>query len=146
MNGKINSKLGFGPMSPEIIEGIIKASSELKRAFMLIATKNQIDWNCGYVNNWTTKQYVEFVDGIKKKYKGSKVYLCRDHCGPGFKNKDIKDVFRTINDDIENNFDLIHIDFSKFSSDKKVVLNKTKEVIKWIVRKNPKIKVEIGGD
>jgi len=141
---KIDSKLGFGPMSPEIIEGIIKASSELKKSFMLISTKNQIDYNGGYVNKWTTGQYVKFVDRIMKKYKGSRVYLCRDHCGPGFKNDSLDDVYRTIYDDIENGFDLIHIDFSKLSSDKKVILDETKKVIEWILKKNKGIKIEVG--
>ena len=144
MSSKIESKLGFGPMSPEIIEGIIKASSKLRKPFMLISTKNQIDWNGGYVNKWTTKQYVGFVNKMRGKHMGSKIYLCRDHCGPGFKNDSIDDIYKTIDDDIKNNFDLIHIDFSKFSSDKKVVLDKTRKVIEWIIKKNNEIKIEIG--
>lgn len=131
-------------MSPEIIEGIIKASSKLRKSFMLISTKNQIDWNGGYVNKWTTGQYVRFVNRIIKKYKESRVYLCRDHCGPGFKNDCLDDVYRTIYDDIENGFDLIHIDFSKLSSDKKVILDETKKVIEWILKKDKEIKIEIG--
>ena len=104
----IKSQIGLGPMSPEIIEAVIKASSFLKKSFMLIGTKNQIDWNGGYVNNWTTKQYVEYVNKIRSKYRDNNVYLCRDHCGPGFKHNDsndIDDVYRTVTDDIENGFD-----------------------------------------
>ena len=144
MGSKIDSKLGFGPMSLEIIEGIIKASSELKKSFMLISTKNQIDYNGGYVNKWTTGQYVEFVNRMMKKYKESRIYLCRDHCGPGFKNNSIDYVYKTIDDDIENKFDLIHIDFSKLSSDKKVILYETKKVMEWIFNKSREIKIEIG--
>lgn len=144
MSSKIESKLGFGPMSPEIIEGIVKASSKLKKPFMLISTKNQIDYSGGYVNNWTTRQYVKFVNKMRKKYIEGKVYLCRDHCGPGFKNNSIDDVYNTIDDDIENGFDLIHIDFSKLSSDKKVILDETKKVVEWIFNKSREIKIEIG--
>jgi hypothetical protein len=144
VSDSIDSKLGFGPMSPEIIEGIVKASYELKEPFMLIGTKNQIDWSGGYVNNWTTKQYVEFVREKINKYKGSRIYFCRDHCGPGFKDNNIKDVFRTIDDDIENGFDLIHIDFSKISKTKEIILEETKKAIEYILRKNEKIKLEIG--
>ena len=38
----------------------------------------------GYVNNWNTKDYSKFILKMKKKYKNSKVKVCRDHCGPGF--------------------------------------------------------------
>lgn len=144
MNEKINSKLGFGPMSPEIIEGIIKASSLLGKSMMLISTMNQINCKGGYVNNWTTNQYAEFVGKMKKKYSGSKIYLCRDHCGPGFGDFDIEDVYKTVSDDIENNFDLIHIDYSKANLNKKVILDETKRVIEWILNKNEKIGIEVG--
>jgi len=131
-------------MSPQIIEGIIKASSKLQKSFMLICTKNQIDWSGGYVNNWKTSEYVEFVRNLLKKYYKSKVYLCRDHCGPGFKNHLISDVYKTINDDIDNGFHLIHIDFSKYSKDHEKVINKTIELIKHIIKRDDKINIEIG--
>ena len=66
MKNEIDSQLGFGPMSTEIIEGIVKASAQLKKAFMLICTQNQIDWNGGYVNNWTTNEYVEHVNRVEE--------------------------------------------------------------------------------
>lgn len=148
MNSSIDSKLGFGPMSAEVIEAVIKASLLLEKSFMLISTQNQVDWNGGYVNNWNTKEYVDFVDKLKKKYKlnagKGQVYLCRDHCGPGFRTNSIEEVYKTIYDDIENGFDLIHIDFSKFSRDKEVVLEETKKVIEKIFKINPCIKIEIG--
>lgn len=146
MSNKIDSKLGFGPMSPEVIEGIIKASSILKKPLMLISTRNQIDYDGGYINNWTTRQYVEFVNKISAKYKDSKIYLCRDHCGPGFSFRDnsIEAVYKTIHDDIENNFDLIHIDFSKIDTNKLIVLEETKKVVKWILNHDRKVSIEIG--
>lgn len=144
MKNGIDSQLGFGPMSTEIVESIVKASAQLKRALMLICTQNQIDWNGGYVNNWKTNEYVEHVNKLRKKYPESRVYLCRDHCGPGFKNSNIDDVYRTLSDDIENNFDLIHIDFSKADSDKMVVLRETKRAILYILKKTDRIKIEVG--
>ncbi len=144
MRNCIDSKLGFGPMSAEIIEGIVKASADLKKAFMLISTKNQIDWDGGYVSNWKTIDYVEYIDRLTRKYPASKVYLCRDHCGPGFKNNSIDDVYKTIYDDIENGFELIHLDFSKVSSDKEVVLKETQKAILAILKKSESIHIEIG--
>jgi hypothetical protein len=144
MRNSINSSLGFGPMSPEIIEGIVKTSVLLKIPLMLICTQNQIDWNGGYVHNWSTREYVKFVNRLRNKYPGSRVYLCRDHCGPGFRNNSVKDVYKTINNDIENNFDLIHIDFSKFSTDKKLVLDETKKAVLHILKHAASIRIEVG--
>ena len=142
---EIQSQLGFGPMSPEIIEAIIKASKILGKAFMLINTQNQIDWNGGYVNKWNTKQYVEYVNKIRKKYPGNTVYLCRDHCGPGFKeNSNISDIYKTVSDDIDNGFDLIHVDFSKISPDKDLVLEESIKVIKYMFKKKSDMMIEIG--
>lgn len=144
MNKMIDSKLGFGPMSPEIIEGVIKASSLLTQPLMLISTQNQIDWNGGYVNNWKTSEYVEFVHTLLPKYPKSHVYLCRDHLGPGFKNDNIDDVYKTLYDDIDHNFDLIHIDFSNIHADKTTVLNETKKAIQGIYKKTDTVRLEIG--
>ena len=144
MTDNIKSKIGLGPMSPEIIEAIIKSSEILGKPLMLISTQNQIDWNGGYVNKWNTKNYVDFIKQLKKKYKNSSIYLCRDHCGPFFKTESIDEVYKTIRDDIQNGFDLIHVDFSKFSKDKKEVLEETKKVVKWILKENPLTSVEIG--
>ena len=50
-------KIGIGPMSSEVIEAVYKYSSINNKELMLIASKNQIDHNGGYVNNWNTKEY-----------------------------------------------------------------------------------------
>ncbi len=131
-------------MSSEVIEGIIKASDQLHQPLMLICTQNQIDWNGGYVNNWKTSEYVEHIHNMLKKYPNSRVYLCRDHCGPGFKSNSLEDVYKTLYDDIDNKFDLIHIDFSKFDKDKNIVLEETKKIILQLREKSPHIKLEVG--
>lgn len=140
------SKLGIGPMSEQIIEAVFRCSEEQKEPLMLIASKNQIDWDGGYVNRWTTKQYANYVQKMKKKYSGAKVYLCRDHCGPGFKNNDLKDVYKTINADIKSGFDLIHIDFCHYKGSKKGILKESQKAIEYIHKKNPDILIEIGTD
>ena len=48
---------------------------------MLISSRNQIDKNelgIGYVNNFSTKEYSNYVKNKKNKY----LHLCRDHSGP----------------------------------------------------------------
>ena len=99
---KIKSKLGVGPMSSEVIESVFQYSEKNKIQLMLISSKNQIDYNGGYVNNWNTEEYMQFIKKSKEKYPNSEVLICRDHCGPGFNgNFDISDTYNTIKSDIK---------------------------------------------
>jgi hypothetical protein len=140
------SKLGVGPMSSEIIEAVFRYSSNTAEPLMLIASKNQIDWNGGYVNNWTTKEFAEYCNSLKEKYPAALVYLCRDHCGPGFKNDDLEDVYKTIDDDLENGFDVIHIDFCHHKGAYEERLAESKKAIEYILGKKPDTMIEIGTD
>jgi len=45
----MNFRLGFGPMSSEVITSIAKYSHEYKEPLMLIASRNQVDAESGYV-------------------------------------------------------------------------------------------------
>ena len=139
-------KIGIGPMSSEAIEAAYKYSNTNNEELMLIASKNQIDYNGGYVNNWSTKDYAKFLSKLKKKYN-SKVKICRDHCGPGFNNNySLKDVYKTIEADIENGFDLIHIDFSKNKSNYRRILTESKKAILHARSLNSNIQFEVGTD
>lgn len=139
-------KIGIGPMSSEVIEAVYRYSAINNKELMLIASKNQIDYKSGYVNNWSTKEYSNFLKKLKKKYI-SKVKICRDHCGPGFnKSYSLRDVYSTIDHDIENDFDLIHIDFSKYKSDYKNILEMSKKAILYAKYLNPKLQIEVGTD
>lgn len=142
----MNSKIGIGPMSPQIIEAVFRLSEKRGEELMLISSKNQIDWDGGYVNNWTTKEYGNFVKLMKAKYPKSKVYICRDHCGPGFKNDNIEDVYKTIETDIENGFDLIHIDYCHFKGSKPEQLEAAKEAIELIQKLSKNVLIEVGTD
>jgi len=142
-----NSRLGIGPMSPEIIEAVFRYSHYHRKELMLIASKNQIDHGGGYVNNWTTKEYMQFVDGMRSKYPNSNVKICRDHCGPGFNgNYDLQDTYRTIESDLKCGFDLIHIDFCHFRGGRDERLEEMKKAIQYCRSRNPKIMLEIGTD
>lgn len=139
------AKLGIGPLSSEIIEAAFRYSSEFKTPLMLICSKNQIDWNRGYVNNWNTKEYMQFIKQMRKQYPNSKIYICRDHCGPGFNgNYDLKDIYKTIQTDLENGFDLIHIDFSHFKGSHDDILKESKKSIEFIMQKSPETLLEVG--
>ncbi|HII14377.1 MAG: hypothetical protein QT08_C0009G0104 [archaeon GW2011_AR17] len=143
----MKAKQGIGPMSPEIIEAVYRYSHFHRTELMLIASKNQIDHKKGYVNNWSTQEYAEFLKGMKEKYKNSNVKICRDHCGPGFNGIDeLSDVYSTIETDIKNAFDLIHIDFCHFKGSKEEMFAESKKAIEYCLKLNPNIHLEIGTD
>ncbi len=142
-----NKPICVGPMSSEVIESVYIFSEINHKSLMLISSKNQIDHNKGYVNNWNTKDYANFLKKMKKKYKKSNVFVCRDHCGPGFNgNYTLNDTYKTIQCDIENNFDLIHIDFSMMKSSYKSILKESQKAIKYAISLNKNIKIEVGTD
>lgn len=144
---KFNATLAIGPMSSETIEATFRYSNFYRKELMLISSKNQIDWNGGYVNGWTTKEYMDFVKEMRKRYPQAKVAICRDHCGPGFNgNHDIKDVYKTIDSDIKEGFDLIHIDFCHFKGTKDEQFAASKKAIELCLKLNPKIRIEVGTD
>ncbi len=143
----LKAKLGIGPMSSEIIESIFRTSHFLRTQLMIIASKNQIDHSGGYVNKWTTKQFMEFIREMKARYPHSDVKICRDHCGPGFNgNHNLEDVYATIKADIENGFDLIHIDFCNFKGSKEEMFAESKKAVEYCLSLNPNIMLEIGTD
>lgn len=140
------SKLGVGPMSLEIIEAVYRYSEKNSEPLMLIASKNQVDWNGGYVNNWNTRGFADYCNKLKKRYPNAKVYLCRDHCGPGFKSDDIEDVYKTINDDLRNGFEVMHVDFCHYKGTYEEKLAESKKAIEYILKKKPNTIIEIGTD
>lgn len=83
--------LCVGPMSVNCIDATIELANEYNSKMMLIASRRQIDseeFGGGYVNNWTTKQ---FADYVLKKDKKNKIILARDHGGPWQNEFEIKE-------------------------------------------------------
>lgn len=105
------SNLACGPMSKEIIEAIFMYSDQHNKPLMLIASRNQVDKTNGYV--FTTEKYMKYICRMKIQYPSSHVMICRDHCGPNFGSEtevNFDGTKETIRCDLENGFDLIHID------------------------------------
>lgn len=147
MSRSITANLAVGPMSSEVIESVFRYSHFHRKQLMLIASKNQIDYAGGYVNNWKTADYMEFVKKMKAAYTNSDVFICRDHCGPGFNgNHDLQDVYATVEADIRAGFDLIHIDFCHFKGSREERLDASKKLIEHCRSLNPEIALEIGTD
>jgi hypothetical protein len=147
LSSKNNPSLALGPMSTESIEAVFQYSHFHRKELMLIASKNQIDHSGGYVNKWTTRQYMDYVSQMREKYPNAVVKICRDHCGPGFNgNFDLSDTYKTIEEDIKCGFDLVHIDFCHYKGQKDEQLAETKKAIEHCLKLKPTIELEIGTD
>jgi len=109
---------------------------------MFIASRNQVDADSGYVMN--TQQLAEQLNPLRSEY----LMLCRDHCGPYFLDVEkslsqrsaIEATKRTIAGDIENGFDLIHIDTSRCED----AYHVADELFNFSLNLNPNIKFEFG--
>ena len=114
---------------------IVDSIKELDNRFALLPTRRQIDWDGGYVNNWNTESFFDYVR------KDSDILLERDHSGPG-QGKIDDDGFDSYKEDSKF-FDLVHIDPWKKYQDFNEGVNKTIEIIKYLYELNPKVKYEI---
>ncbi len=83
--------LGVGPMSMNCVDATIEIANEYDVPTFLIASRRQIDsenFGGGYVNNWSTKEFSEYV--LDKDKKG-RILMARDHGGPWQNSKEIED-------------------------------------------------------
>ena len=68
-------KFYIGPMSKNVVDSIIEFTEETGNKVGFIPSRRQIDYNGGYVNNWTTKQFAEYVNGrgvIEREHGGAR--------------------------------------------------------------------------
>ena len=154
--------LGVGPMSLNCVKAAIALSNNYLFPIMLIASRRQVDsaeHGGGYVNNWTTNEYADFVKLTDKK---NTVILARDHGGPWQNNTEIKNKYtlkkamesakRSYEVDILNNFKILHIDTSVQPNNKAVSIKNSLERFyelfehcnEFAKKNNKKIYFEIG--
>jgi hypothetical protein len=142
--------LAFGPMSREIIEAVYRYSAEHDLPLMLIASRNQIDYDHGYVMD--TYQFGNLIAEMNDKHPMADVIPCRDHCGYGFRPEqgnqmlDYESIKTTIWKDIENGFKLIHVDLCHHPGSYEEQLEETCRVIEFAREENPDIMIEVGTD
>jgi D-tagatose-1,6-bisphosphate aldolase subunit GatZ/KbaZ-like len=112
--------LGVGPVSKNCVDAAVELSNEHAVPVILIASRRQIEMEAlggGYVNNWSTERFAEYVTDADKR---GKVILARDHGGPWQHPAEVakrmslkramelaKESFRV---DIESGFEMLHID------------------------------------
>jgi len=127
-------KFYVGPMSKNIVDSIIEFTTETEGKIGFIPSRRQVEYNGGYVNKWTTKQFSEYVDG--------RVLIQRDHGGPGQGYFD-DDGYESFGHDAVC-FDMIHIDPWKKYPKYETGLALTIESINYINEVNPNMLFEVG--
>ncbi len=153
--------LGVGPMSKNCVDASIELANHHNVPLMLIASRRQIDseeFNGGYVNNWSTKDFANYV---REKDKKNKIILARDHGGPWQNNLEVKKGL-SLNEamssaklsfkrDIQAGFDMLHIDPSidiHSSPSQKEVINRIIDLYEFCFKEakknNKDIFFEIG--
>ena len=141
--------LAFGPMSELVIEAVFKYSHEKRYPLMLIASRNQVDYDGGYVFD-STEKYAYFIYQMSNIYPLADISLCRDHCGPGFKsfgNNSFESIGETIETDLyDAHFDMIHIDLCHLPAEHKEKIEKTCKLIDYAKSIYSQTGFEIGTD
>ncbi len=133
----MNYKYGIGVMSLNIVDACIEFANEHNYKLIAIPSRRQIDYLGGYVNNWTTETFSEYV-----KTKTNNILLKRDHGGPN-QGLHQDDGLISLYHDC-NNFDAIHIDPWKNVSSFKEGCYQTKDLINYCFEINSKIIYEVG--
>jgi len=133
----MNTKYFIGPMSKNIVDTIIEFCEETNNSIGFIPSRRQIEYNGGYVNNWKTSEFCEYV-----KSKTNKIILQRDHSGPE-QGQCSDDGYISLMDDCKY-FNLIHIDPWKKYPAFNLGVQETIKMIEFCYEINPNIQYEVG--
>ena len=125
-------KYFIGPMSKNIVDAIVEFCEETNHKIGLIPSRRQVEWNGGYVNNWTTEEFSKYSNLIKQ----------RDHSGPGQGTYE-DNGYESLKHDCQY-LDLIHIDPWKKHPSFTSGLQETIRMIKFCYELNPSIQYEVG--
>ena len=120
-------------MSKNIVDSVIELKKSTGINVGLIPSRRQVDFNGGYCNKWTTKEFFNYANYVTLK---------RDHSGPN-QGYNIDDGFESLKEDCKY-MDFIHIDPWKKYPDFNIGLKWTHDMISFCHKLNPKIKFEIG--
>ena len=130
-----NIKLYLGAMSLYTTDVLIDYY-KLNRNIGIISSRRQVDYDGGYVNNWTTQEFSEYVSDQ------SDIILERDHGGPSQGNIEDNGIDSFIVD--AAHLDMIHIDPWKRSMDLTKGIETTIADISQIHQINKDMLFEIG--
>ena len=161
--------VGIGPMSPTLIKATMLLAKQKDFPLMFIASRNQVDADelgGGYVCHWDQARFHKAIQETAKAvgYEGL-YYLCRDHGGPWQRDNERNahlpedEAMRLGKQsylvDLENGFDLLHIDPTKDPYvvgkviDMDVNIRRTVELIDYVEterkkRNLPPVSYEVG--
>jgi hypothetical protein len=128
----------LGPMSKNVVDTVIEYSNTHDVEFTFIPSRRQIDYNGGYVNNWTSQSFAEYI----RLYGSTKISIQRDHGGPG--QGDVEDDgFDSMGEDVKY-FNSIHIDPWKKYPIYNDGLEWTIKLMQSCYALNPEIQFEVG--
>ena len=130
-------KLYIGPMSKNVVDATIDLARQGWNV-CLIPSRRQIEYNKGYVNNWTTRDFVSYV-----RDRTDKVLIQRDHAGPNQGRIDDNGL-ESLSDDCSNRLDLIHLDPWKKYPDLDDAVKATKAMIDHCCRDDNESLFEVG--
>lgn len=130
-------KYFIGPVTKNTIDTVINFANKNNQEFVFIPSRRQIEFDGGYVNNFTTPDFINYV-----KSKTNKIIFERDHSGPG-QGKTDDDGFKSLEIDC-NYFDIIHIDPWKKYPNYNDALEWTIKMIEFCYNINSNIVYEIG--
>jgi len=138
MKSDNKTNIYIGPMSKNIVDSIIEYCNDNNTYIGLIPSRRQVEYNGGYVNNWTTKEFASYVQS-----KTSKVKIQRDH-GGRLQGNGSADFLKSYEEDALSNFDLIHIDPWKKFVDIEEMIEETAKNIEFCYSVNPECYYEVG--
>ena len=122
-------------MTKNVVDTIIEFCEVEGENIGLIPSRRQVEYDGGYVNNWTTEDFAEYV-----KQKSSLV-LQRDHGGIAQGDGPARTSFMQ---DASSGFDLIHIDPWKMFDDVETAAAETVANMRFIHHVNPNCRFEVG--
>jgi hypothetical protein len=135
-------KFWIGPMSKNVVDAILEFCTETGNEIGLIPSRRQIECDGGYVNNWTTSEFYNYIFNFAMKTGSPVIKIKRDHAGPGQGYKP-DDGYDSLEHDCRY-FDFIHIDPWKEYTKYDDGLDQTIKIINFCYSENPNLEYEIG--
>ena len=132
----VTPRIYLGPMSGNIVDAVINHNNNNNIKVGLIASRRQIDFYGGYVNNWKTSEFIKYI-----KDQSKDTLVCRDHGGIG-QGKLYDDGTMSLSADAVQ-MDIIHIDPFKIL-DIEDAINYTVTNMEMCYNINPNCLFEIG--
>jgi NDP-sugar pyrophosphorylase family protein len=126
----------IGVMSKNVVDNVIKFATERNEEITFIPSRRQVDFDGGYVNNWTTSEFVSYV-----KQKNKNIRIERDHSGNSQGTYE-DDGYLSLEYDCKY-MDIIHIDPFKKYQNFNEGLQETIKMIEYCHSLNKNIEFEI---